>query len=328
MAAADRALAQEGHDVEVFLQRPGPSAELEAIAAKEPEAGIVEAWRRASVSIDEPQRFTLAGYPEASRLFQLPVVEGTAPREKGDVLVTKALRDVQPDLALGKTVTVRFRDRKEPVRIVGFVEQIGAPVMYASFPTFEAVTALGDAAYSVRVKGRTDALDLLADRLDQAFLDAGRAPAQVISKRLVRDSLDEHVGVVGGVMRAVALAAALVGAIVLVATVIFNVSERRREVGILRSLGAMASQIRGIFTVEATAIAVAACALAIALALFLTRLMLDAAERTLLRVTVPTQFSLAGLAILAAGAIVVMIAVRVALARALKAPARDALAAD
>ena len=208
------------------------------------------------------------------------------------------------------------------------MEQIGAPVMYAPFPSFEGMTALGDSAFAVRVKGRTSDLDLLAERLDQAFLDAGHAPAQVISKKLVRDALDEHVDVVGSVMRVVALAAALVGAIVLVATVVFNVLERSREVGILRALGATPARIRAIFVVEAAAITLAACALAIGGALFITRLMLDAAERSLLRVTVPTHFSVAGLAILAAGALLVLLTVRIALARALKAPAREALAAD
>jgi ABC-type antimicrobial peptide transport system permease subunit len=190
------------------------------------------------------------------------------------------------------------------------------------------VTALGDGPLAVRVKAGSKDLNTLAEALDQAFLDARRAPAQVITRTLVRDSLDEHVAVVGGVMRMIALAAALVGAIVLVATVVFNVFERRREVGILRSLGATPERIGKIFIVEAAAITIGASALAVAGALFKTRLMLDAAERSLLRVSVPTQFSVEGLAILAAGALLVMLTVRIALARALKAPVREALAAE
>jgi putative ABC transport system permease protein len=339
MAATDHALAQEGHDIEIFLQRPAPAAELEAIAAAVPGVARAEAYRRAGIAIIpaigpasrvdvEGARFTLIGYPEDSRLFTLPVVEGRAPRGAVEVLATRALLGLYPDLALGRPVEVSFRERRATVRITGFVEQIGAPVMYAPPATFDAVTALGDGPLAVRVKAGSKDLNTLAEALDQAFLDARHAPAQVITRTLVRDSLDEHVAVVGGVMRMIALAAALVGAIVLVATVVFNVFERRREVGILRSLGATPERIGKIFIVEAAAITVGAGALAVAGALFITRLMLDAAERSLLRVSVPTQFSVEGLAILAAGALLVMLGVRIALARALQAPVREALAAE
>jgi putative ABC transport system permease protein len=338
MGAADRALANEGHDVEVFLQRPAPAAELEQVAASVPGVAIAEAWRRASLSMapaspgtridHEGMRLTLVGYPDRSRLFRLPVVEGSLPVKQGEVLVTKALRNLQPDLAVGQELHVRFRDRRAAVHVAGFVEQIGTPAMYTSFGTFEEVTALGDGSLAVRVRGGAAGPEALALALDQAFLDAGRAPAQVISKKLVRDALDEHIDVVGGVMSVVALAAALVGAIVLVATVVFNVFERRREIGILRAIGATEGRIRAIFAIEAAAVTLASGAIAIAGALLMTRAMLDVAERSLLRVTVPMQVSFAGIAILAAGVLVVAAATTLALRYALRGPVREALVAD
>jgi putative ABC transport system permease protein len=144
----------------------------------------------------------------------------------------------------------------------------------------------------------------------------------------MRESLDEHFDVVGGIMRVVALAAALIGAIVLVGTVAFNVVERKREVGILRALGATPARIRAIFVVEALAIALLSSMVAIAGALAMTRAMLDRAEQTLLRVEVPMRFSMEGVAILGAGFVIVLLAVRVVLAYALRAPAREALQSE
>jgi putative ABC transport system permease protein len=267
MGAVDRSLAREGHDVEVLLQRPAPSATLEAVAAKVSGVSRAEAWRRASVSIStsasptgaevESSRFAFSGYPAGSRLFTLPVVAGRAPAQdaRGEALASWALQEIYPAIAAGKTVEVKFRERRVPLTIVGLVEQIGAPAMYAPFNAYDAVAALGDSALSLRVKGSGADVDELANRLDQAFLDARHAPSQVISRNLVRDSLDEHFDVVGGVMRVVALAAALIGAIVLVGTAAFNVAERRREVGVLRALGATPGRIRSVFLVEGGAIA-------------------------------------------------------------------------
>jgi putative ABC transport system permease protein len=341
MGAVDRSLAQEGHDVEVFLQRPGPAEELEAIARTVPDVAVAEAWRRAAVSLPEAlaapalrglpdrMRFTLVGFPEGSRLFTLRVVEGRAPAPGADeVVASRALTDAYPGLALGSTVEVSFRERKAAVRLVGFVEQIGTPAMYAPFATFDAVTALEAGATALRAKARAGTPDALAAALDQAFLDARRAPAQVISRTLVRDALDEHFAVVGGVMRIVALAASLAGALVLVATAAFNVLERTREVGVLRALGATRERIVAIFALEGIAVALAATALAVGTSVALSVAILAAAERSLLRVAVPMQFSYPGLGLLAAGALLVIAAIWVLVAWALRKPPRDALAAD
>ncbi|QJR14076.1 ABC transporter permease [Usitatibacter palustris] len=339
MGAIDRSLANQGHDVDVLMQKPAPAAELEAIAAKVPGVAIVEAWRRATVTIAKPAaagveieaaRFTLQGYPPDSRLFKLPVVAGRAPAPGAidEVLATRAVQTPHPQVQVDSEVRLRFRERETPVRIVGLVEQIGSPAVFAPSPAFENVTRLGDAASSVRVKSDGVPVTELANRLDQAFLDARRTPSQIVTRVQVRESLDEHFYVVGNLVRLVALAAALVGAIVLAATTAFNVLERSRETGILRALGALPSRITAIFLIEAGAILLASIALAVAVSLVISRKLLDSAERMLLRVEVPMQFSYEGLALLAAGALVIALVVHFTLSRALRKPAREALASE
>ena len=339
MGAIDASLAQDAHDAEVHLQRPGPSAELEAIAAAVPEAAIAEAWRRAGVSLArdaapgnvqvEEKRFTLVGHPEGSRLFTARIVEGRAARAvaSDEVVANRSLLQLHPELRVGSEVSIQFRERRAPVRIVGFVGQIGAPVVYAGFPAFDAVTGLGDSAYAVRARSREGVSpEALAAALDQAFLDARRAPAQVITRTMIRDSLDEHFQVVGGVVRMVALTAALVGALVLAATAAFNVIDRRREIGILRAVGARPRRILGLLCIEAGAIVALGIALAVGISLGLSRALLAAAERSLLRVQVPMQFSYEGLALLCGGALVIVATVAVVLAIMLRRPPREALA--
>ena len=64
-------------------------------------------------------------------------------------------------------------------------------------PDFDAVTASGDDANAVRVKARGTSIDELANALDQAILQARLAPDQIISRAMIRDSLEEHFKVVG-----------------------------------------------------------------------------------------------------------------------------------
>jgi ABC-type antimicrobial peptide transport system permease subunit len=336
MGAVDRALASEGHDVEVLLQRPQTGTRLVAIAMSVRGVESAEPWRRAAVSASsspavetESARFTLVGYPKASRLFIHPLVAGRAPVADDEVLATRSLLDLYPGLEVGRALSVRFRNRTTQVRIAGLIEQIGSPAIYTKASAYSAITGLGEDATAVRVKAASGVpLDALANELEAAFIDAREAPAQVVSRNLIRESLNEHVEVVGSLMRVVALAAALIGAVVLVAAVVFNVAERRREVGILRALGAGVGRIRTLFLIEGAAIMAASVLLASAASLAIARAILDAGERNLLRVAIPTRFSLEGLAMLGAGVLVVMLAVHVALAFALALPARESLASE
>lgn len=336
----DISLANQGHDIEVLMQNPAPAAQLEAVARSVPEVEIAEAWRRAAVSIvdataasnaapaNATRRFALTGFPADSRLFKLPVVQGRPLRDGAlnEVLVTRKLQDSFGQLQLGRSVDLQFGERLVMVKVVGVVEEVAMPLMYANYATFEAVTALGDAPEALRVKARSPHIELVALALDQAFLSARLVPAQIVSRTMVRDALDEHVRVVGDVIRMVALAAALVGAIVLAATTVLNVIERTREIGIIRTLGAGPSRIAAVFLAEGAVITLVSVVLSMALSVVLTRVLLDLAERKLVYVTVPMQFSTLGLGILCSGAMVVLATVAVALALSLGKTVRETLA--
>jgi putative ABC transport system permease protein len=335
MAVIDTSLATQGHDIEVLVPRAVAGAELEAIAHKVPDVQIAEAWRRAAVTVVTgggdttltPRRVTLLGYPPQSRLFKLPVLEGRAPAPgaAGEVLMTRTVREPYPQVLVGNEVKLQFRDRVATVRVVGLVEEIGNPTFYAEFPAFEAITAQGDASTLLRAKAGGDHPESVAAALDQAFLDGHLPPAQLITRAMFRDSLDEHFKVVGDVIRMVALAAALVGAIVLAAGTSFNVLERMREIGILRALGATPRALAAMLLAEGVAIAATGALLAIAISVALTLAMNAAAARTLLHVAVPLRFSLEGLAILGGGVIVVIVALGLTLRISLRRTVRETL---
>ena len=340
MTVIDASLGSQGHDFEVIMQSAAPGAQLEAITRSVPDVQIAEAWRRASVSIstresasdaapaNESRRFTVNGYPDNTQLFKLPVVQGRAPRADAvdEVLITRGLREHYPQLQIGNSVDVQFRDRRTKVTVVGMVEQIGTKSMYANFATIDTVTALGDQSQAVRVKARTPDIEAVVNNVDRAFLNARATPGQIVSRAMIRDSLDEHFMVVGDVVRMVAFAAALIGAIVLAATTGLNVLERTRETGIIRTLGATPGRILAIFLVEAAAITMASALLAICIALPLSRTVLDVAERTLLQVAVPMRFSMFGLVLLGSGALIVVFTVWLVTKISLRKSVRDAIA--
>jgi putative ABC transport system permease protein len=338
MRVIDAALANRGHDVEVQMQRPAPAAQLEAVARGVPDVEIAEAFRRAGVNlvtddaggtaVREGRRMLLCGYPVGTRLLRLPLREGRWPGadEPTNVVVNRQVQEAAPGLQVGGEITIKFRERRTKVRVAGIVEEIGTPVIYAAFPAFENITELGDASTVVRAKARNGRQELAAGALEQALLNAHLVPSQVSTKSEFRSSLDEHFAVVGTVMKMIALASALVGAITLVATVSLGVLERGREIGVIRAIGAQPRAVIAIFLIEAGAGTLLSAALSIAGGISLARFLNGMAERQLLHVAVPLYLSPTGMAVLSGGVIMVMLAVWLAVARTLRLSVRDALA--
>jgi putative ABC transport system permease protein len=152
----------------------------------------------------------------------------------------------------------------------------------------------------------------VGDALDRKLLDAKMPAAQMIDRTMIRDAFSEHFGVVGSVLRVAALAAAALGALMLGGGASFDVFERRREIGVLRSLGAKRRAIVRSFLVENCTILGLSAVLAVGLSVALTSLTLRLASRTLLHVPIPQRMSLGGCIAVLAGGLVAAAAVRIA----------------
>ena len=337
MSVIDQNLDRQAHDIEVLLPKAAPAATLEAVAARIPALSAAEAWRRATVSllpptavdeVKQPRRIGLVAYPPGTRLFRLPVSQGRMPGgDARGLLATRAAQESMPWLQVGSAVKVRTSGgRESTITVIGLTEEIGGPSLYTDFATFETLTGLGDAANSLRATVGSGSIEEAVSALDQAFLNARLPAAQIVSRTMLRDALDEHFRVVGDIMRIVALAAALIGAIVLIATTSLNVLERAREIGILRTLGATPRAITYIFFAEGATVALLGVMLAIGLSLPLTIAVLYAAEHSLLHVTVPLRFSVTGLLQLCAGALLVLGAVQITVWWGLRSSVRENLA--
>lgn len=342
MRVVDTSLANQGHDIAVRVRRVQPASDLEMIARAVPNVKIAEGWRRAGVDLidtdrapassraDETnsKRATLVGYPAETKLFKLPVVSGRLPSADAahEVLATRALLEVYPTLQVGATIALKSGLRQVTVTIVGLVEEIASAKLYTNFATFDAVTGLGDAADVIRIKINGDQLEPVVSGLDQAFLSAQNPPSAVISRSVVRDGLEEHFKVVSDVVRMVALAAALIGGIMLAATTLLNISERTREIGILCTLGATPRKIGLLLFAEGASVMFFSFILAVLISIWLALAILNVAEHQMLHVAAPLHFSFKGLAILVSGAIVVLLSVLVTVAYAARKTIREAVA--
>ena len=336
MNVVDLSLAGQRHDIEVALPRPMPAARLEAIARGLPGVEIAEAWRRAGVDLIteadeadglvEPRHFALTAYPVDSRLLGLPAKQGRWPQpaEPDAIVITRMVHNQMPGARVGSELLLKFRGRSTKVRVTGLVDEVATPMVYASFPTYEAVTGLGDGSTNLRIKASQPGSVVPA--IDEALLAARIPVSQIQTRADRREVLNDHFQVVTDVVKMIALAAALAGAICLAAFACLNVLERSREIGVIRTLGATPGTVTAIFLAESGAIALLSLLLAVGFSLIATRALNDLTSRELLQVAVPLVVSRTGLGLLGGALAAVMFGVWLPVARLLRMPVRDALA--
>ena len=337
MRAVDRSLAEQGHDLEVSLAKAVPATQLERLAREIPGVETAEAWRRNGVGLltsaetrllgSQPHRLPLTGYPADTRLIKMPATQGRWPHagETDAIVVTRFVQNQVRGLSIGSEVTLKFREQLTRVRVVGVVDEIVTPMIYASLPVYQKITgAADDRSTILRVK--TSHPEAVVSALDDALFNARIPVSQLQTRAERREVLDEHFFVVTTVANVVALAVALVGGICLAAFASLNVLERAREIGVIRTLGATPRVVTAIFLAESGATAALSGALAIVISIFATRALNEMTSRTLLQVAVPLVMSAKGLSWLGAGGLLVMLGVWLPLRRLLRISVRDALA--
>ena len=108
------------------------------------------------------------------------------------------------------------------------------------------------------------AIDALAARLDNDFSDAGYQASVETTQQIVQQNQSQF-QIISLLLYTAAVIIALVGAISLFNTLAMSVLERRREIGILRSMGATGGKVAQVFWTEGVSLGVIAWAIAIVL---------------------------------------------------------------
>ena len=159
-----------------------------------------------------------------------------------------------------------------PVRVFGVLSPTGTPVdraVYVDLATLEALHDPGDAigepsaitAFLVGMKNRDTTLVM------QRALNEYRGEAlQAVIPGVALAELWQVVGIVDRALLAVAACVALAGLLGLMAAILTSLNERRREMAILRSVGARPRHVFGLLLLEAGLLAAAGALAGIALA--------------------------------------------------------------
>jgi putative ABC transport system permease protein len=213
-------------------------------------------------------RFTVVALPADTTLLEPDVAEGRR-LQAGDadaVLVNTRLAARLPQLRVGREVALQIGHRRGAWRVIGVArEAFSPPTAYVPLGHLEATFGHAGMVNSLRlVLDRNDPASIATVRagLDRRLEEEGLRVAGSAAKSDGRYSFDQHMLMIYVFLLIMAALLAAVGGLGLTTTMSLNVLERRREMGVLRAVGASPPVVWLIVVAESLVIALASWAAA------------------------------------------------------------------
>jgi putative ABC transport system permease protein len=240
-------------DVTVSFNQPYKITKVERDLLTVPGIAGVEGWGGASGEIldendDIVTSLLIIAPPQETQLLDLDIVAGRwlLPDEDKAMVVSDTIYNYYPNLELGDSLSVEVPgNREEEWEVVGiyrFVDMLGDPMAYANFEFIADKLNMPQQASSFRIiiddPGGTS-VQTLIQGINHQLDERGYAVQSIQAGDIVRESASTGVNTLVIFLLIMAILTAFVGSIGLMGTMSINVLERTREIGVMRTIGAV-----------------------------------------------------------------------------------------
>lgn len=237
----DRMFAARKFDLSVSFSDPYEWERLQRAVRNTPGITDAEGWFFTEGLLGT-RGFTVAALPPDTRLLDLEILEGRGlqPGDTDAMLINNALAARVPALRVGETVTLRIGNVESTWRIVGLAKEAYSPAI-AYIPLGFMQQQQPGMTNSLRLSlARTDfdSISIVKERLDENLELEGLRARGSVSTAESRFGFDQHVVMIYVFLVVMSAIVGSVGGLGLMTTMSLNVLERRREMGVLRAIGA------------------------------------------------------------------------------------------
>jgi putative ABC transport system permease protein len=251
-------------DLTVNLGAMMPLDKLERAARDTAGVSQSEGWIVTGGSLGTTERFTVTGLPAKTQLLKLQIVEGRnlTPGDTDAMVVNTELAGRNKSFAVGQRVPLRIGQADVTVRVVGIARKGFSPP--GAYVPRELAGQTGTANVIRVALEWTDlaSLESVKTALERNLELEGLRGESMSGTADARFAFDQHMVMVYVFLIVVAAIIAGIGGLGLMTTMSLNVLERRREIGVLRALGAAPEDVLVLVIVEGVAVAVASWTIA------------------------------------------------------------------
>ena len=259
----DRMFAARKSDLSVSFAKPYEYEKIQKAVSNTPGVKRAEGWSITEGSIGERQ-FTVVALPPDTQLLDFDIIEGRklTPQDTDAIVINNALAGADPKMRVGETVVLRIGGEEKSWRIVGLSREAFAPAPVGYIPLTGPVNSLRLALDNAD----PDAISALRADLDRNLEAQGARARGSSTKSESRFSFDQHMLMIYVFLIVMSAIVGGVGGLGLMTTMSLNVLERRREMGVMRALGATPRIVWLMIVAEGVVIGVLSWAIAALLA--------------------------------------------------------------
>jgi putative ABC transport system permease protein len=227
-------------DLSVSFANPYDLEKIQKAVSSTPGITRAEGWFVTEGSLNS--RFNVVALPADTQLLKLEITEGRnlAPGDADAIVVNNVLADREPKMRVGQTVVMRVADVESTWRVIGIAREAFAPAeayvplsfMQQLYPGW--VNGLRLALAS----NDWDAISIVRTDLDRNLEREGVRARSSASTSESRFGFDQHMLMIYVFLIVMSAIIGGVGGLGLMTTMSLNVLERRREMGVMRAVGA------------------------------------------------------------------------------------------
>ena len=283
--------------------------EVKNTALQVPGVVAVEGWAYASAEALYPDgtvadTITILAPPANSTLVSPMLISGRwlQPGDRKAVTLSEGVLAKFPDLSPGKTIRLKINGHADDWTVVGifkFVTQQGT-VAYGTYEYISKITHTTDHSFTYRIvtdKHSPAYQQVMSDRLDMYFRDKGYHVNAARTGQSTLKSASESLDILVTFLLIMALLTAVVGSMGLMGTMGMNVLERTREIGVMRSIGAVDSEVMRTVIVEGVIIGSLSWLIGAVLSFPITYLLSDIVSVAIFKSPIAVHFTFQGFAI-------------------------------
>lgn len=294
------------YDVEVNFQRSYRIKRVETEALRVPGIVKVEGWgvdnaRRVRSNNTESVNLLMVAPPAQTELLQPILEEGRwlQPEDENQIVIDREVIREEPDITLGDSIVLKIQGREQTLEVVGIVQgQLRGPTVYINYPYF--AKKIGKAGHLNRMVAVTEQHDpdfrtQIAVALETQFEYRGLHVSQLDTTDQMRSRIAFQFNIIVAFLAVMAILLSIVGGIGLTGTMGINILERRREIGIMRAIGASPNDVILILIIEGTLIGLLSWLIGVILSWPLSRFLSNAVGMALLQSPLHYAFSVFGI---------------------------------
>jgi putative ABC transport system permease protein len=298
MNTIDRMFAPRKFDLTVSLRELYDREKLQSAIDSTPGIKRGEGWLQTEASFGA-ERFNLVALPADTQLLKLEIMEGRglAAGDTDAIVINQVLARRFSQMRVGQTVALRIGGVEKEWRVVGLSREAFSPptgyVPLASVPQPQLVNGLRLSLNQVN----EDSLETVKAGLDRNLERLGMRARSSNTTTETRFSFDQHMLMIYVFFIVMAAIVGVVGGLGLMTTMSLNVLERRREMGVLRAIGATPRIVWLMVVAEALVIGVLSWVIAAVLAWPVSKVVGDTFVRALFHGGLDFSFEAVGLVI-------------------------------